>query len=225
MTCRDGGARNHAGLHLCPAAARYRLLPQRLAARPQAARQPWSTSAQPVVRVSGPKTIPPEGAATTARCSPAPYAAAGRNPYGVDLGHFVETGSHASHPAASRSPQCPCRREDRAHLVLPWIHQVFSNLKGWARGVYPGMRSQASAGLSHEFVFRFNRRNPPRCFPLALPPRHQCRTPYLQHVDRTGAMCISGIFLIRKTNDSEASNAVVRGRNHAGWLLHVRTRK
>ena len=34
--------------------------------------------------------------------------------------------------------------------------------------------------------------NPPRCFPLALPPRHQCRTPYLQHVDRTGAMCISG---------------------------------
>ena len=32
--------------------------------------------------------------------------------------------------------------------------------------------------------------NPPRCFPLALPPRHQCRTPYLQHVDRTGAMCI-----------------------------------
>ena len=26
-----------------------------------------------------------------------------------------------------------------AHLVLPWIHQVFSNLKGWARGVYHGL--------------------------------------------------------------------------------------
>ena len=37
-----------------------------------------------------------------------------------------------------RSPQCPCRRVTAAHLVLPWIHQVFSNLKGWARGVYHG---------------------------------------------------------------------------------------
>ena len=27
-----------------------------------------------------------------------------------------------------------------AHLVLPWIHQIFSNLKGWARGVYHGLR-------------------------------------------------------------------------------------
>ena len=33
-----------------------------------------------------------------------------------------------------------------AHLVLPWIHQVFSNLKGWARGVYHGLR--AHLGLS-----------------------------------------------------------------------------
>ena len=38
-----------------------------------------------------------------------------------------------------RSPQCPCRRKTAAHLVLPWIHQVFSNLKGWARGVYHGL--------------------------------------------------------------------------------------
>ena len=39
-----------------------------------------------------------------------------------------------------------------AHLVLPWIHEVFSNLKGWARGVYHGLRrnscNTASAGLS-----------------------------------------------------------------------------
>ena len=61
---------------------RYRLLPQRLAARPQAARQHGRPRAQPVVGPGGnrrgqpsipdPKTIlPPEGkdAATTARCS------------------------------------------------------------------------------------------------------------------------------------------------------------
>ena len=46
-----------------------------------------------------------------------------------------------------------------AHLVLPWIStQVFSNLKGWARGVYHGLRRKHLQAYLDEFVFRFNRR-------------------------------------------------------------------
>ena len=45
---------------------------------------------------------------------------------------------------------------------------------------------------------RFNLRNPPRCFP-ALPPRHQCRTPYLQHVasNRSHVHKRSGNYMAR----------------------------
>ena len=39
-----------------------------------------------------------------------------------------------------------------AHLVLPWIHQVFSNLKGWARGVYHGLRAKHLQSYLDEFV-------------------------------------------------------------------------
>src|SRR6267378_3309765 len=45
-----------------------------------------------------------------------------------------------------------------AHIVLPWTHRLFSNLKRWGLGVYHGRRR---ANLQHyldEFVFRFNRR-------------------------------------------------------------------
>ncbi len=42
--------------------------------------------------------------------------------------------------------------------MLPRIHQVFSNLKGWARGVYHGLRAEYLQSYLDEFVFRFNRR-------------------------------------------------------------------
>ena len=45
-----------------------------------------------------------------------------------------------------------------AHLVLPWIHRVFSNLKTWALGVYHGLRAKHLQAYLDEFVFRFNRR-------------------------------------------------------------------
>jgi predicted RNA-binding Zn-ribbon protein involved in translation (DUF1610 family) len=45
-----------------------------------------------------------------------------------------------------------------AHVVLPWIHRVFSNLKTWALGVYHGLRRQHLQSYLDEFVFRFNRR-------------------------------------------------------------------
>ena len=47
-----------------------------------------------------------------------------------------------------------------AHVVLPWIHRVFSNFKGWARGVYHGLLPKFSQSNLDEFVFRFNHRTP-----------------------------------------------------------------
>lgn len=44
------------------------------------------------------------------------------------------------------------------HIVLRWIHRVFSNLKTWALGVYHGLRRKHVQAYLDEFVFRFNRR-------------------------------------------------------------------
>ncbi len=46
-----------------------------------------------------------------------------------------------------------------AHVVLPWIHRMFSNLKRWALGVYHGLRREHLQAYLDEFVFRFNRRS------------------------------------------------------------------
>jgi transposase-like protein len=48
-----------------------------------------------------------------------------------------------------------------AHIVLPWVHRVFSNLKTWALGVYHGLRRKHLQAYLDEFVFRFNRRRSP----------------------------------------------------------------
>lgn len=48
-----------------------------------------------------------------------------------------------------------------AHIVLPWVHRVISNLKTWALGVYHGLRRLHLQSYLDEFVFRFNRRKTP----------------------------------------------------------------
>jgi predicted RNA-binding Zn-ribbon protein involved in translation (DUF1610 family) len=45
-----------------------------------------------------------------------------------------------------------------AHIVLPWVHRIFSNLKVWALGVSHGLRRKHLQSYLDEFVFRFNRR-------------------------------------------------------------------
>ena len=45
-----------------------------------------------------------------------------------------------------------------AHVALPWIHRLFSNLKRWGLGVYHGLRKINLQHYLDEFVFRFNRR-------------------------------------------------------------------
>jgi hypothetical protein len=39
-----------------------------------------------------------------------------------------------------RQPRSQCRRQKAAHIVLPWAHRIFSNLKVSALGVYHGLR-------------------------------------------------------------------------------------
>jgi hypothetical protein len=45
-----------------------------------------------------------------------------------------------------------------AHVLLPWIHRVFANLKRLALGVYHGFRRGHLQAYFDEFVFRRNRR-------------------------------------------------------------------
>jgi hypothetical protein len=40
-----------------------------------------------------------------------------------------------------------------AHIVLPWVHESFSNLKVWGLGGYHGLRSQHFQSDLDEFVF------------------------------------------------------------------------
>ena len=45
-----------------------------------------------------------------------------------------------------------------AHVLLPWVHRVFANLKRLALGVYHGFRRKHIQAYLDEFVFRWNRR-------------------------------------------------------------------
>lgn len=45
-----------------------------------------------------------------------------------------------------------------AHILLPWIHRAFSNLKRWFMGTFHGIRKQHLRRYLDEFVFRWNRR-------------------------------------------------------------------
>ena len=45
------------------------------------------------------------------------------------------------------------------HVVLPWIHRVFSLVKRWGLGTYHGLRRKHVDTYLNEFVFRYNRRS------------------------------------------------------------------
>jgi len=45
-----------------------------------------------------------------------------------------------------------------AHIAMPWVHRVFSQLKRWAFGVYHGLRPHHLQAYLNEFTFRWNRR-------------------------------------------------------------------
>ncbi|MGB7631370.1 MAG: IS1595 family transposase [Candidatus Deferrimicrobium sp.] len=45
-----------------------------------------------------------------------------------------------------------------AHVLLPWVHRAFSNLKRWFGGTLHGVRKQHLRRYLDEFTFRWNRR-------------------------------------------------------------------
>ncbi len=45
-----------------------------------------------------------------------------------------------------------------AHVLLPWIHRAFSNMKRWLLGTLHGVRKPHLKRSLDEFVFRWNRR-------------------------------------------------------------------
>lgn len=46
-----------------------------------------------------------------------------------------------------------------AHILMPWIHRVFSNMKRWGMGVFHGFRAKYLNTYLNEYVFRWNRRH------------------------------------------------------------------
>src|SRR6516162_2538697 len=142
---------------------------------PAAPRSPvWSRSTRPSFPAAA-RTIPPSVAAGAVevqdggagpgriRLKEIPdYSAASLHAFlAADLapGATARTdglSSYAGAPSVHHDPHVVGKMA--AHIVLPWVHRVFSNLKVWALGVYHGLRRKHLQSYLDEFVFRFNRR-------------------------------------------------------------------
>jgi hypothetical protein len=90
------------------------------------------------------------------------YSAASLHPF---IAANLAPGATAKTDGWSAYPGAPSVNHDphvigkmAAHIVLPWVHRIFSNLKVWALGVYHGLRRKHLQSYLDEFVFRFNRR-------------------------------------------------------------------
>lgn len=69
------------------------------------------------------------------------------------------TDGHSSYPGLTEYRHDPRVVGKMAgHIVLPWIHRVFSLMKRWGLGTYHGLRRKHVDTYLNEFVFRYNRR-------------------------------------------------------------------
>jgi transposase-like protein len=77
----------------------------------------------------------------------------------VKRGATLITDGHASYPGLTGYRHDPRVVGKMAgHIVLPWIHRVFSLMKRWGMGTYHGLRRKHVDAYLNEFVFRYNRR-------------------------------------------------------------------
>src|SRR4026207_1888213 len=77
----------------------------------------------------------------------------------VKRGTKLLTDGHASYPGLTDYRHDPRVVGKMAgHVVLPWIHRVFSLVKRWGLGTYHGLRRKHLDTYLNEFVFRYNRR-------------------------------------------------------------------
>ena len=90
------------------------------------------------------------------------YSAASLHPFIADNlapGTTARTDGWSAYPGAPGVGHDPhVIGKMAAHVVLPWVHRIFSNLKVWALGVYHGLRRRHLQSYLDEFVFQFNRR-------------------------------------------------------------------
>ena len=78
----------------------------------------------------------------------------------IATGATVKTDGWSGYPGAPDVTHAPhLVGPMAAHIVLPWAHRLFANLKRWALGVYHGLRRQHLQSYLDEFAFRFNRRH------------------------------------------------------------------
>ncbi|MBV8893439.1 MAG: IS1595 family transposase, partial [Acidobacteria bacterium] len=77
----------------------------------------------------------------------------------VKPGTTLLTDGHQSYPGRTDYRHDPRTVGKMAgHVVLPWIHRVFSLMKRWGLGTYHGLRRTHIDSYLNEFVFRSNRR-------------------------------------------------------------------
>src|SRR6202049_3959804 len=77
----------------------------------------------------------------------------------VKCGTTLLTDGHASYPGLTDYRHDPRVVGKMAgHVLLPWIHRVFSLVKRWGLGTYHGLRRRHLDTYLNEFVFRYNRR-------------------------------------------------------------------
>src|SRR5271169_434856 len=77
----------------------------------------------------------------------------------VKPGATLLTDGHSSYPSLTDYRHDPRVVGKMAgHVVLPWIHRVFSLMKRWGLGTYHGLRRKHVDTYLNEFVFRYNRR-------------------------------------------------------------------
>jgi len=75
------------------------------------------------------------------------------------LGSTILTDGFSSYPGMNERHHMPkVVGTMAAHVLLPWIHRAFSNLKRLGLGVYHGFRKAHIQAYLDEFVFRWNRR-------------------------------------------------------------------
>ena len=77
----------------------------------------------------------------------------------VKPGTTLLTDGHASYPGLTDYRHDPrVVGKMAAHVILPWIHRLFSLVKRWGLGRYHGLRRKHIDTYLNEFVFRSNRR-------------------------------------------------------------------
>jgi predicted RNA-binding Zn-ribbon protein involved in translation (DUF1610 family) len=95
-----------------------------------------------------------------------PAGGGGRSGLGklqVAAGATIKTDGWSGYPGAPGLTHQPhVVGNMAAHIVLPWVHRIFANLKTWALGVYHGLRKSHLQAYLDQFAFRFNRRRTPQ---------------------------------------------------------------